>query len=488
MDASAAMEPGFLSVVPALVAIALAFWTKNVLPALFAGIVTAGLVMFAQSGEAKDLNVISKLLLPALGSEGYAKILLIYLWSLGGLIGIWEKTGAALHFAEVVGGKLVKGPRSAMVYVWVLGCVFHQGGTVSTVLAGTTARPVADKHKISHEELSYIVDSTASPVATVIPFNAWPTYVAGLIVGAVPFLTDSGAGVTLFFQSIPFNFYGIFAVFGTLLFALGWMPWVGKDMAAARTRARSTGALDAPGARPMMPSAADLSAVTSTVKGYTPSLLDFGVPLGVLIGLAVIPIALSKAGLISNGNWINEAFLACVLSAMVVAVARGMKLDDVMDGFLGGCKSMTIGALILGLAVTMGEAAKALHTSAYLVGLFGDALPAVALPAVLTLICMGISFATGTSFGTYAVVMPVALPMAWHLVPDPTYLKVCFGAVIGGAVYGDQCSPVSDTTILSSMFSGCDLMDHTRTQLPLATVFAGLGAVASTIAAALVLA
>jgi Na+/H+ antiporter NhaC len=139
---------------------------------------------------------------------------------------------------------------------------------------------------------------------------------------------------------------------------------------------------------------------------------------------------------------------------------------------------MTIGALILGLAVTMGEAAKALHTSAYLVGLFGDALPAVALPAVLTLICMGIAFATGTSFGTYAVVMPVALPMAWHLVPDPTYLKVCFGAVIGGAVYGDQCSPVS----------GCDLMDHTRTQLPLATVFAGLGAVASTIAAALVLA
>ena len=168
-----------------------------------------------------------------------------------------------------------------------------------------------------------------------------------------------------------------------------------------------------------MPTAADWACVKRTVKGYTPSLLDLAVPPGVVIGRAVIPMALNKAGLISNGNWINEAFLGCVLSAMVVALVRGMRMDDVMDGFLGGCKSMTIGALILGLAVTMGEAAKTLHTSAYLVGLFGDALPAVALPAVLTLICMGISFATGTSFGTYAVVMPVALPTAWHLVPDP---------------------------------------------------------------------
>ena len=480
--------PGFLSVVPALVAIALAFATRNVLPSLFMGIVAAAVVLFVQSGDVHDLNVINKLLLPALGSSSYAKILLIYLWSLGGLIGLWEKTGAAVHFAEIVGGRIAKGPRSALVYTWLLGCVFHQGGTVSTVLAGTTARPVADKHRISHEELAYVVDSTASPVATVVHLNGWPAYVAGLVVGVVPILPTDTDAVNFFFASVPFNFYGIFAVLGTLLFSLGLMPWVGGRMAAARDRARTTGALDAPAAKPMMPSADELAAINSRAEGYTPSLLDFAVPLGVLIGLAVVPLALNKLGLIADGNWVNEAFVGCVLSAMVVALARGMKANDVMDGFLNGCKSMTIGALILGLAVTMGEAAKLLHTSTYLVGLFGDALPAVALPGVLTLLCMGIAFATGTSFGTYAVVFPVALPLAWAMMPDPLYLKVCFGAVIGGAVYGDQCSPVSDTTILSSMFAGCDLMDHTRTQLPLASVFAAVGIVCSTAAAAFAIA
>ena len=117
----------------------------------------------------------------------------------------------------------------------------------------------------------------------------------------------------------------------------------------------------------------------------------------------------------------------------------------------------------------------------------GDALPVLALPALLTVLCMGIAFSCGTSWGTYAVVFPLAMPLAWALAPDPSYLAVVFGAVLGGAVFGDQCSPISDTTILSSMFSGCDLMDHVNTQLPLALGAAGLGAVASTIAAAVVL-
>ena len=142
---------------------------------------------------------------------------------------------------------------------------------------------------------------------------------------------------------------------------------------------------------------------------------------------------------------------------------------------------MTIGAIILALAVTLGTVSKELHTADYLVSVVGGALPFAALPALLTLLCMGIAFATGSSWGTYAVVFPVALPLAYHLNPDPFFLKVCFGAVLGGAVYGDQCSPISDTTILSSMFTGCDLMDHVRTQLPLATVAALLGALLSTL-------
>ena len=167
-------------------------------------------------------------------------------------MGLWERTGGALHFAEVVGGRVAKGPRSSLFFAWLLGCIFHQGGTVSTVLAGTTVKPVSDKHRVSHEELAYVVDSTASPVATILPFNAWPGFIAALVVGTVPVIETVDDGITFFFSSIRYNFYGFFAVGMTLLFALGWMPWVGPKMGSARKRARETGKLDRDGAAPML--------------------------------------------------------------------------------------------------------------------------------------------------------------------------------------------------------------------------------------------
>jgi Na+/H+ antiporter NhaC len=478
------MEPSFLSLIPALTAIGLAFATRQVLLALFLGVVSGSLVMWFQSGDIREANFVSKFFLPALGQESYAQILLIYLWCLGGLMGLWEKTGGAVHFAEVVGGRIAKGPRSSLFFGWLLGCVFHQGGTVSTVLAGTTVKPVADKHRVSHEELSYIVDSTASPVATILPFNAWPGYVAALVVGTVPAVLpgdDADTAIRFFFSSVKYNFYGFFAVGMTLLTALHLMPWLGSKMSAARARARETGRLDAEGAAPMLPPTdPDRDPDGTRARDYQPSLLDFFVPLGVLLGIAVLPYILFRA------NYINEAFMACVLSAMILAGIRGMRLDDILGGFIDGCKTMTIGAIILGLAVTLGYVAKQLHTADYIVASMGGQMPAVALPAILTALCMFIAFSCGTSWGTYAVVFPLAMPLAWAVHPEPTFLSICFGAVLGGAVFGDQCSPISDTTILSSMFTGCDLMDHVTTQLPLALAAAGAGAMASTLAAYLV--
>jgi Na+/H+ antiporter NhaC len=322
-----------------------------------------------------------------------------------------------------------------------------------------------------------VVDSTASPIATIVPFNAWPAYVAGLVGGTIAVIPDAESGVGWFFASLPFNFYAIFAVLSTLLFAHGKLPWVGGRMSEARDRARETGALDAPGAEPMLVGGVE-SAVAA--PGYTPSLIDFFVPLGVLLGVAILPYGAAQLGLIPNGNWINEAFLLSVFSALFTARLRGMPLGEVIEGFVAGCRGMTIGAIILGLAVTLGTVSRELHTADFLVRVIGDALPFALLPSILMLLCMGIAFATGTSWGTYAVVFPVAIPLAWALHPDPFFLKVCFGAVLGGAVYGDQCSPISDTTILSSMFTGCDLMDHVRTQLPLATAAAALAGIAST--------
>jgi Na+/H+ antiporter NhaC len=473
-------EPTWLSLLPALVTIGLAFSTRQVLPSLFAGVVTGSIVLFAQTGAVEDLNFITRFFLPAIGSKGYAQILLIYLWCLGGLIGLWYRTGAAHHFAHAVGERLSGGRNSTLFFAWILGCVFHQGGTVSTVLTGSTVRPVADANNVSHEELAYVVDSTASPVATVLPFNAWPVFVAGLVVGTVPVIADLESAERFFFSSLKYNFYGMLAVTATLLFSFGKLPWVGAGLAKARERAATQGLLDRPGARPMLVTVEDNSEAGGLPGGYQPRMSDFLVPLGLLLSISIVPI------LLGGQSRINEAFLAAVLSAMVLAKVHGLSLEDLIGAFVQGCSRMTIGAIVLGLAVTIGAVAKELHTADFIVTTIGSNLPAIALPAMLSLLCMVIAFATGTSWGTYAVVFPIALPLAWALQPEPAYLQVCFGAVLGGAVFGDQCSPISDTTILSSMFTGCDLMDHVRTQLPPALGAAGLGAAISTVCAALV--
>ncbi len=471
------MEPSFLSLLPALVAIGLAFATRQVIPALFLGIVTGGVVLTFETGDLTQLNVLKTFFLPALGSTGFAKILLVYLWCLGGLIGMWEKTGGAIHFSEVVGARFAKSAKGSLTFAWLVGCIFHQGGTISTVLAGTTVKPVTDRHRIAHEELAYVVDSTASPIATVLPFNAWPGFIAALVAGTIPILPNVETATVFFFSSIKYNFYGMFAVLGTLLFSLGLLPWVGGTMKAARERARDKGQLDSDHARPMLVTKdPTIDATDNRADDYQPSLIDFFIPIGTLLGFAIIPYV------VFDTDFINEAFVLCVLSAMVVARIRGMKMNAILDGFIDGCKSMTIGAIILGLAVTIGAVAKELHTADYLVTLIGSSFPAIVLPGILTLLCMGIAFSCGTSWGTYAVVFPVAMPLAWAVNPDPGFVSVCFGAVLGGAVFGDQCSPISDTTILSAMFTGCDLMDHVKTQLPLAMAAALIGASLSTLA------
>ena len=469
------LAPGWLSLAPALVTIGLAFATRQVIPALFAGVLTGSVVLVLSGASPGEANPVTRFFLPAVGSPAYAKILLIYLWSLGGLLGLWQQTGGARHFAEEVGGRLARGPRSSLLFAWLLGVVFHQGGTVSTVLAGTTVKPVTDRHRVSHEELAYVVDSTASPVATVVPFNAWPAYVAGLVVGTIPLLPDEGAAVRFFIGSIAYNFYALFAVASTLLLALGVLPWAGPGLTRARARSRSSGALDAPSAEPMLPT----SPVVEERGGYDASLADFFLPIGTLLVLAIGPLWLFDVDLI------DVAFPAAALSAMVLAGLRGMPLRRILDGFVGGCQSMAIGAIVLGLAVTLASVSRELGTAAFVVNLVGESLPPAALPAILMALCMGIAFATGTSWGTYAVVFPLAMPLAWALSPDPLFVHVCFGAVLGGAVFGDQCSPISDTTILSSMFTGCDLMDHVRTQLPPALAAAGIGAAVSTALVAL---
>ena len=462
---------GFLSLVPALSTLIICFLTRNVILALFMGVLLGGLVT-------AEYNIIQAFLIPSVGSERYAVILLVYLWALGGLLGMWNRNGGALHFAQYISDNYVKTRRSALVFAWIMGVIFHQGGTISTILTGTTVRPVADRENVAHEELAYVVDSTASPVATVIPFNAWPLYIAGLIVipSTSHFIPDESAAIDWFLRAIPFNFYGILAVTFTLLFALDKLPFVGRTMRAAQRRARETGELDAKHAEPI--AAKELTSV-NVADGYRPSLLDFFVPIVVLISLASIP------WIIIGELMIEEAFGLALISSITLSVIRGMKLTEAFDGLVTGIKGVTIGAIILGLAVTLGAVSDSLGASAYVIDISGGLLSAVPfiLPGVLMITCMIVSFSVGSSWGTYAVVFPIALPLAYAISADPLYVTLAFGAIMGGAVFGDQCSPISDTTVLSSLACGSDLMDHVVTQLPIAMTAAGFSIVIYTITA-----
>ncbi|WP_085299034.1 Na+/H+ antiporter NhaC family protein [Cognaticolwellia mytili] len=456
---------GVWSLLPAFITITLCLLTREPLTALLGGIVV-GAIMLGR------YDLTDKVIIPNLAKEGTAALLLLYLWLLGGLLGVWSKTGAAQAFANYMTKHFVKGRRSAKLVSWLLGILFFQGGTMSTVLVGTTVRPLADKAKVSHEEMSYIVDSTASPIASILAFNAWPAYVQALIfIPGVSFLATEADRIAFFFQSIPFSFYSIFAVTGTFLLSLNITTFAGKRIRAAKYRAETQSLLDAPTAKPL--SAKELQS-SDVPEGYLPHVLEFVLPLVTLTAIAI-------GSFIALGSpKINWAFASALLLSAVIAIVKGMSLNHVIDGFTNGLKGVVFASVILMLAVIIGSISKETGGGLFLVSLLGEQLPFWCLPVILQLITMIIAFSTGTSWGTYAIAFPLAMPLAWaicqsqELANPELFMMLCFATVLNGSVFGDQCSPISDTTILSAMTTGCDLMDHVKSQLVPATLAASL--------------
>ncbi len=459
---------GWLSLLPAVVAVMLCWVTREPITALLGGVVSGALIL-------GRYDLTGEVLIPSFATTNAASLLVLYLWLLGGLMGVWSRTGAAQAFAEFVTARFVRGPRSAKLVAWFLGVVFFQGGTVSTVLVGTTVKPIADQERVSHEELAYVVDSTASPIASQLAFNAWPGYVQAFIfVSGVSFLATESDRIAFFFQSVPFCFYAIFAVLGTFLLSIEKPLFLGRQLKEAIERSRETGALDAPDAAPL--AAKELQG-SNVPEGYKPHILEFFLPLGTLIALAVGTfIAFGSP----NVHW---AFGAALLLAAGMALAKGMSLKDLMTGFQDGIKGVLIGSVILLLAITIGAISRETGGGHFLVEQLGSSIPYFMLPVLLQLLTIVIAFSTGTSWGTYAVAFPLAMPLAWAvatgqgLAHPELFMTLCFAAVMDGSVYGDQCSPISDTTVLSSVCTGCDLMDHVKTQIPQASIAAGLAAI-----------
>ena len=460
------------SLLPALLAIALSLLTRDPLIGLFTGIVAGAsmLVDFDPAGVTSG------------ATPGAAGALVLYLWLLGGLMGLWSRTGAAKAFAEFMTDHFVRGPRSAKLVAWCLGVVFFQGGAISTVLVGTTVKPLTDQHNISHEELAYIVDSTASPIAAVIAFNGWPVYVQALIfVPGASFLATDADRIAFFFNSVPVSFYAILAVLGTLLLSLDITRFCGPGIRRSRLRARNTGQLDAPGATPL--SARQLQRL-DVPSDYRPHVIEFLLPLTLLIGIAVVSTA------IGGSPQIVLAFASALVLSMAMALIKGMRPRQIMQGFGNGLQGVVVASAVLILAIVLGTLSNAVGGGLYLVMLLSASLPFWIAPLCLQSIAIVTALSTGTSWGTFAIVFPLAMPLAWSIALsqglDNTllFMSVCFAAVLNGSIYGDQCSPISDTTILSSMTTGCDLMDHVKTQIVPASAAAALAAMLWTITVA----
>jgi Na+/H+ antiporter NhaC len=448
---------GAWSLFPAFVTIVLCFLTREPVTSLLGGIVSGALLLGAY-------DIMSGVLIPGLTSSSAALVIVLYLGLLGSMLGIWSRNGAARAFADWITVRFVRGPKTAKLAAWMLGAFFFQGGTISTLLVGTTIKPVADKEKISHEELSYIVDSTASPIAVLLPFNAWPFYVQGLIfVGGISVLATEELRVSFFFSSIPLFFYAILAITFTFLLSIDKLPFIGRSFKEAIRRSRETGKLDRPGSTPLQ--ASESLQASEVPEGYRPAAFEFMMPLVLIIGIAVGTYVFLDS---PNVLW---AFAVAVIVGALTSRLRGMSLKDLIEGVNSGLQGVVYGAVILLLAVVIGGLSRETGGGLFLVDSLGDALPYQVLPLLLFVLTIVIAFSTGTSWGTFAVTFPLAMPLAWSLatvggLDHPVlFLQICFAAVINGSVFGDQCSPISDTTVLSSLATGCDLMDHVKTQI-----------------------
>ena len=468
---------GAWSLLPALVAIGLCFLTREPLSSLFAGMMVGAFML-------GKFNLLDEVLVPAFATPNSAGILLLYLWLLGGLLGVWSKTGAAEQFAEFMAKRYVRGPRSAKLVAWLLGLVFFQGGSISTVLAGVAIKPLADRSGVSHEEASYLVDTTGAPVASLLAFNAWPLFVQALIfVPGVAFLSSEASRINFYFSSLAFSFYSLLVIFGALMVSLNFFGFPAKGLSQAHQRAAQTGRLDREGAAPI--SAPELH-INYVPPGYSPSVYEFLVPLVLLISIAV-------GSFIWLGTpKVNWAFGLALSLAVLIALSKGMRLSQVMDGIGIGLKGVVVAVTIMMLAITLGGISAEAGGGLYLIELLGDRLPYYALPAALLILTIVSSVSTGSSWGTYAVAFPLAMPLAWAIAEAQDisnaelYLSICFACVLNGGVFGDQCSPISDTTILSATTTGCDLMDHVKTQFEPAAYTAILSAMMWTLAAVVV--
>ena len=482
--------PGWVSIIPPLIAIAAALILRQVIPALFLGLLVGAWVakgMGFTALWAGLLDTFQVYVLAALIDPGHGAIILFSLM-IGGMVGIISRNGGMQDIVERI-VRRTRSPRKAQIATWVLGLLVFFDDYANTLVVGNTMRSVTDRFQVSREKLAYIVDSTAAPVACLALVTTWIGYEVGLIGAAIESLDGfTESAYSVFLQSIPYSFYPILAIFFVFCVASS-----GRDfgpMYRAEQRARLTGQVSSPNAEIAQDEGE--SAAMAPKAGAKYHAMDAVLPIVVLVvsvlgGLYVTGEGDTLRDIIGTADSYGALMWGSLLG-VITAVAlslgrRTLSLTETVNAWFAGVKTMLLACVILVLAWALSEITTVIHTADYLISVLGESLPPGIVPVLIFVLAAVTAFSTGSSWGAMGILMPLVIPLVWAILEingltgggHHHILYSSVACVLTGAVCGDHCSPISDTTILSSMASGCDHIDHVRTQLPYA-LFVGIAA------------
>ena len=470
------MAGTFWAFVPALVAIILALISKKVYLSLFVGILT-GAMLYAEGNPLKALEVLYTVMAEKLGGNA---TIIVFLVMLGILVILMQRSGGTRAYGEWMQRK-IKTKKGVQGATALLGCLIFVDDYFNCLTVGSVMRPLTDKHKVSRAKLAYLIDATAAPICIIAPISSWAAAVTGEL---------DGNGLLIFMRTIPFNVYALLTII--MVFAFIFLKLEFGGMKKCEEIAETTGDVTA-GLEPM--SGDDHDKIEGSPRGKVRHIL---IPIIVLIVSCI-------GGMLFTGGFPEknfiDAFSGCdaglslaigsTITVFIVciyyAIDRVVSFNDMMDAIPQGFKAMVPAILILTLAWTisgiMGAKGDYLDAKLFVQNnLIGSSFPTAIFPAIFFVLACGIAFSTGTSWGTFGVLVPIAVILLGGKGNDSTLMILTISATLGGAVFGDHVSPISDTTILASTGANCNHISHVRTQLPYAGTIAVISAIAYLIA------
>jgi Na+/H+ antiporter NhaC len=483
--------PGILSILPPLIAIILALIFRQVVVSLMLGIYMGAVFIYDYNPFTAILRLIDTYIINAVADSSHIQVI-VFTLLFGGVIGLISKSGGTRGIANLVTG-FAKTRRSSLIATWFSGILIFFDDYANSLVVGNLMRPVTDKMRISREKLSFFVDATAAPVASIFIVSSWIGYEVGLIQNGLNIVGSTENAYDIFLKTIPYRFYPI--VMLIFVFMTAFLQRDFGPMYKAEKRAVDEGKLNRDNANISkdLTETSDIFGNEDKAKWYNGIIPIAVIVAGTIIGLIYTGIdSLRQQGITdynirdiigSSNSYVSllwGSFSACIVAAIMILVQKIMTLSETIDAWFLGLRSMLLAVIILTLAWAIGNITQDMKTADYIISIISDTINPRMLPVIVFLVCALTSFATGTSWGTMAIMMPIVIPLAHSVsvlhhygpVDYDIILHGVISSVLAGCVFGDHCSPISDTTILSSMASGCDHIEHVRTQLPYAVVTA----------------